>query len=95
MRLLGPELGGGFPKPPADTERVFVVSPFLDTKTVRSVAAWGNAMRAVHGPDVLCCYLRHDRRRSDDQRLRTLAPLALACLSTTEFRLGHMPLTPP
>ena len=34
----GPGLDKGFPKPPADTERMFVVSPFLDAKTVRMAA---------------------------------------------------------
>jgi hypothetical protein len=42
VRLMGPGLGEGLPKPLADVERVFVVSPFLDAKTVRAVAGWGN-----------------------------------------------------
>lgn len=41
--LLGPGLAGGFPNPPFDPERVFVVSPFLDARTVRAVAGWGGA----------------------------------------------------
>jgi len=43
VNLLGPELTSGFPNPPSDVERVFVVSPFLDAKTVRAVAGWGSA----------------------------------------------------
>lgn len=43
VRLLGPGSGEGLPKPPADVERVFVVSPFLDAKTVRAAGGWGNA----------------------------------------------------
>jgi hypothetical protein len=31
----------GFPSPPADTERMFIVSPFLDTETVRAASGWG------------------------------------------------------
>jgi hypothetical protein len=34
-------LAKGFQKPPADTERVFVVSPFLDAKTVQAASQWG------------------------------------------------------
>src|SRR5262249_18587470 len=41
VSLLGPGLEQGFPSPPANTERIFVVSPFLDAKTVRLAAAWG------------------------------------------------------
>jgi hypothetical protein len=41
VSLLGPGLEKGFPDPPADTERMFVVSPFLDAKTVRMAARWG------------------------------------------------------
>jgi hypothetical protein len=40
--LFGPGAHKGFPKPPSDTERVFVVSPFLDVKTVRAASQWGN-----------------------------------------------------
>lgn len=43
VRLLGSGVAEGLPKLPADVERVFVVSPFLDAKTVRAVARWGNA----------------------------------------------------
>ena len=41
VSLLGPGLSSGFPKPPADTERMFVVSPFLDAATVRAAGKWG------------------------------------------------------
>jgi hypothetical protein len=41
VTLLGPGLPKGFPKPPVDTERVFVVSPFLDAKTVHAASQWG------------------------------------------------------
>jgi hypothetical protein len=41
LSLLGSGPEQGFPVPPADIERVFVVSPFLDAKTVRLAAAWG------------------------------------------------------
>jgi hypothetical protein len=41
ISLLGPGLERGFPNPPGDTERMFVVSPFLDAKTVRLAAGWG------------------------------------------------------
>ncbi len=43
VKLLGPKLGEGLPAPPSDVERVFVVSPFIDAKTVRAMAGWGNA----------------------------------------------------
>jgi hypothetical protein len=41
VRLLGPGTGQGFPRPPDDIERMFVVSPFLDATTVRAAGAWG------------------------------------------------------
>lgn len=41
VNLLGPGLTKGLPKPPSDTERMFVVSPFLDAKTVHAVSQWG------------------------------------------------------
>ncbi|MBE0541986.1 MAG: phospholipase D family protein [Verrucomicrobia bacterium] len=43
VNLLGPDLARGFPTPPFDAERVFVVSPFLDAKIVRAAAGWGSA----------------------------------------------------
>jgi hypothetical protein len=46
ISFLGPDLANGFPSPPADTDRVLVVSPFLDpgvdSSIVRAVAKWGN-----------------------------------------------------
>jgi hypothetical protein len=45
ISLLGPNLAAGFPTPPADTDRVLVVSPFLDptadSSIVREIAQWG------------------------------------------------------
>jgi hypothetical protein len=41
VSFLGPGLEQGFPNPPADTERMFVVSPFLDSETVRLAGEWG------------------------------------------------------
>jgi hypothetical protein len=41
VSLLGSGPKQDFPVPPADIERMFVVSPFLDAKTVRLAAAWG------------------------------------------------------
>ena len=41
ISLLGPGRDSGFPEPPADTERMFVVSPFLDAATVRAAGKWG------------------------------------------------------
>jgi hypothetical protein len=41
ISLLGPGLPKGFPEPSSDTDRMFVVSPFLDAKTVRAAAEWG------------------------------------------------------
>src|ERR1019366_7156840 len=41
VSLLGPGLAKGFPHPPADTDRMFVVSPFLDAKTVSAACDWG------------------------------------------------------
>lgn len=41
LEFFGPELGKGFPTPPSDTERVFVVSPFLDAPTVLQASQWG------------------------------------------------------
>jgi hypothetical protein len=54
ISLLGPAFDKGFPKPPADTERMFVVSPFLDAKTVRMAAGWGGpkTRRTVVSTDV-------------------------------------------
>jgi hypothetical protein len=43
VTLLGPGLAKGFPKPPSDTERMFIVSPFLDAVTVRAASEWGGA----------------------------------------------------
>ena len=42
VRLFGPNLANGFPVPPLDTERVIVISPFLDANTVRAIGKWGN-----------------------------------------------------
>jgi hypothetical protein len=41
VNLLGQNLARGFPEPPADTDRMFVVSPFLDANTVRAASQWG------------------------------------------------------
>jgi hypothetical protein len=41
VTVLGPEVLGPFPDVPANTELVFVVSPFLDAATVRKAARWG------------------------------------------------------
>jgi hypothetical protein len=41
VSVLGPDAPGHFPDVPANTERVFVVSPFLDAATVRKAARWG------------------------------------------------------
>jgi hypothetical protein len=41
VNMLGPGLTSGFPLPPADTERMFVVSPFLDSKTIHAASKWG------------------------------------------------------
>lgn len=41
VSLLGSGRDSGFPKPPEDTERIFIVSPFLDASTVRAAAKWG------------------------------------------------------
>lgn len=41
VRVLGPNEAGRFPDVPANTDRVFVVSPFLDSATVKKVARWG------------------------------------------------------
>ena len=43
VSLLGPDLAKGFPKPPSDVERMFIISPFLDAKTVRAAYDWGAA----------------------------------------------------
>jgi hypothetical protein len=39
--LLNPMKSHGFPLPPKDTELVYVVSPFLDVRTVQAIAKWG------------------------------------------------------
>jgi hypothetical protein len=41
VSLLGPDLTKGFPKPPSDIDRMFIVSPFLDAKTVHAASQWG------------------------------------------------------
>jgi hypothetical protein len=41
VSLLRPGQSAGFPVAPADTERMFVVSPFLDARTVRAASKWG------------------------------------------------------
>jgi hypothetical protein len=41
LRLLGPGVPTGFPTPQPDAERVFVISPFLDPKTVQQASKWG------------------------------------------------------
>jgi hypothetical protein len=43
ISMLGPGLTSGFPLPPADTARMFVVSPFLDSKTIHAASKWGGA----------------------------------------------------
>jgi len=43
VNLLGPGLIKGFPRPPSDLDRVFAISPFLDSKIVRAIAGWGSA----------------------------------------------------
>jgi hypothetical protein len=43
VTLLGPGLDRGFPKPSPDTDRMFIVSPFLDAETVREGSRWGNS----------------------------------------------------
>jgi hypothetical protein len=43
VRVLGPGFPQGLPKPPSDTDRLFIISPFLDRKTVRTAGQWGNA----------------------------------------------------
>jgi hypothetical protein len=43
VNLLGPGFAHGLPRPPSDTDRVFVISPFLDAKTINVVSAWGGA----------------------------------------------------
>ncbi len=42
VNLLGPGMNKAFPKPPSDTERMFIVSPFLDAKTIHAASQWGN-----------------------------------------------------
>jgi hypothetical protein len=42
VSLLGPGLASGLPQPPSDTDRMFVVSPFLDAKTVGAASTWGD-----------------------------------------------------
>jgi hypothetical protein len=42
VSLLGPGLAKGFPQPPPDTDRMFVVSPFLDAQTVGAASDWGS-----------------------------------------------------
>ncbi len=41
IKLLGPGFATGLPAIPNDTERMFIVSPFLDEETVRKVAQCG------------------------------------------------------
>jgi hypothetical protein len=41
VSLLGPGLSKGLPTPPSDTDQMFVISPYLDAKTVRAASAWG------------------------------------------------------
>ncbi len=43
VNFLGPGLASGFPAPPADIDRMFIVSPFLDENTVRKAVQWGGA----------------------------------------------------
>lgn len=43
VSLFGPGLAKGFPAPPSDTNRVVVISPFLDSATARAIAQWGNS----------------------------------------------------
>lgn len=43
LDFIGPGLTKGFPKPSPDTERVFIVSPFLDATTVHAASQWGGA----------------------------------------------------
>ena len=43
VSLYGPALAKGLPTPSSDTERVVVISPFLDSATARAIAQWGNS----------------------------------------------------
>jgi hypothetical protein len=43
INFLGPDLANGLPRPSVDTERIIVFSPFLDLRTVRAIAGWGNS----------------------------------------------------
>ena len=54
VSLLGPGRENGFPKPPADTERMFIVSPFLEAGTVRAAGKWGgpNTRRTLVSTDL-------------------------------------------
>jgi hypothetical protein len=41
VSMLGTRRDDGFPKPLPDTERMFIISPFLDAATVRAAGKWG------------------------------------------------------
>lgn len=90
VSFLGPRLAKGFPKPSADTERMFVVSPFLDSKTVRVASDWGGAKThrtlvstAMELQRLLC---EDDRvfKGFDELRIQPLPDLPAECSITCD-----------
>lgn len=81
VSLLGPGLAKGFPQVPSETIRTFVVSPFLDAKTVGAAAAWGGAKtrRTLVSTAMELQRLLHDNhevfRGFDDLRIQPLPDL--------------------
>ena len=81
LTLLGPGLAKGFPQPPPDIERMFVVSPFLDATTVKAAASWGGVKthRVLVSTSMELQRLMHENKEVfagfEDLRVRPLPDL--------------------
>ena len=88
--LLGPGLAKGFPKPPSDIERMFVVSPFLDAATIRAASEWGCAKtrRTLVSTTMELQRLLHEDDKAfvgfDDLRIQPFPDLPIECADTRE-----------
>jgi hypothetical protein len=83
--LLGPGLAKGFPKPPSDTERMFVVSPFLDAATIHAASEWGGpkTRRTLVSTAMELQRLLHEEEKVlvgfDDLRIQPFPDLPVEC----------------
>jgi hypothetical protein len=90
VSLLGPGLAKGFPQAPPDTDRMFVVSPFLDATTVRAASNWGSTKthRVIVSTSMELQRLLHEDDKVfagfDDLRVQPLPDLPAEGASTLD-----------